>query len=408
MRFLFTSLFSNDLGLPTSTLPIATALRDRGHVVATCNPLKAPSTLIGEANLTNLPMRQIRPKVYAPSTPEVWNIDHFAALTGMLDERFVRESCQLLLATIDTYQPDVMVDSWNPCACIAAKIRGVPLVTIIHSYVHPLSQGFIWWRSSPSNVPTPVEVVNRVLCDYSLSPVQRVADLYVGDLTLVHGVMATDPLPLEANVTYIGVILWQKYGATLPLEIERFAAQHPVIWVYTGNPQYGPIPSWADSAVVLRTCIAALGNAPVRVVVTTGFHPLPQDIGQLPDNFLHIPYVPAREMAERSTLLVHHGGYNSCQLGLLTGTPSLVLPTFSEREGNARRVAKLGAGDFLIPTTDDRGQKYVAIDEFSQAVWNILNQQTYVEHAQIAGELLCAGKGPQRTADLLEQFVATG
>jgi UDP:flavonoid glycosyltransferase YjiC (YdhE family) len=408
MRFLFTSLFSNDLGLLTSSLPIATALQDRGHVVAACNPLRAPGALIAEAGLKNLPIRQVRPKVYAPSTPEVWNIDHFAALTGMLDERFVQKVCQLFLNTIDLYRPDVVVDSWNPCACIAARVRNVPVVTLIHSYVHPLSQGFIWWRPSPPNIPTPLEVVNRVLTEYALKPVQRVADLYVGDLTLVHGTAATDPLPPEAQITYTGAILWQKNSARLPLEVERFSARRPVIWVYTGNPQYGPIPSWADSAVVLRTCIAALANTPVRVVVTTGFHSLPQSVGQLPDNFMYIPYVAGLEMAKHSALLIHHGGYNSCQLGLLTGTPSLVLPTFSEREGNARRVARLGAGEFLIPTIDERGQKHVPIEQFSQAVWNILDQEMYVERARASGELLCAGRGPQQTADLLEQFIMTG
>jgi hypothetical protein len=55
-RFLITMLPANDLGLPTRMVPIARALADRGHEVAVFNPAPAPSRLISEAGLTNLPM----------------------------------------------------------------------------------------------------------------------------------------------------------------------------------------------------------------------------------------------------------------------------------------------------------------------------------------------------------------
>ena len=55
-KFLFTMLLANDLGLPTRMVPIARALVDRGHDVAVFNPAPAPSKLIAEAGLQNLPM----------------------------------------------------------------------------------------------------------------------------------------------------------------------------------------------------------------------------------------------------------------------------------------------------------------------------------------------------------------
>lgn len=404
MRFLFTYLFSNDLGLPTSTLPIATALLRRGHEVAACNPAPAPAALIDEAGITNISIRQLRPKIYAPSTPDVWNIDHFAALTGLLDERYVRATCRLLNEVIDSYRPDIIVDSWNPCVAIVAKIRRLPLATIIHSYVHPASDGFIAWEPPPATIPTPIEVLNRVLGEHGVPPVRRAAELYTGDVTLVHGVPETDPLPPDARVAYIGAVLWQRSAAELPPEVEAVGAHKPLIWVYTGNPQYGPIPSWADSSVVLQACVSALADEPVQVIVTTGFHPLPRDVGVLPPNFLHFPYLPAVAIASRSTLLIHHGGYNSCQLSLLTGTPSLVIPTFSEREGNARRLARLGAGAFLRPSNGVRGQKQVSDQDLRALVDHILATPTYADNARAAGVLLQAGGGPEKAAELLDEF----
>ncbi len=41
MTFLFFTLPSNDLGLLARSLPIARALRDRGHTVEFCTPARA-------------------------------------------------------------------------------------------------------------------------------------------------------------------------------------------------------------------------------------------------------------------------------------------------------------------------------------------------------------------------------
>ncbi len=56
-RFLFTVLPSNDLGLMTRTLPIATDLATRGHTVAFCTPGEAPAKLLREIGIENLRLR---------------------------------------------------------------------------------------------------------------------------------------------------------------------------------------------------------------------------------------------------------------------------------------------------------------------------------------------------------------
>ena len=56
-KILFTTLFSDDLGLLTRTLPIARELAKRGHRVAFCNPAYAPARLIEEAGFENLPFK---------------------------------------------------------------------------------------------------------------------------------------------------------------------------------------------------------------------------------------------------------------------------------------------------------------------------------------------------------------
>lgn len=122
----------------------------------------------------------------------------------MLNEGLVRAECEALIQLMADFGADCVVDAWNPFACLAARAARQPLVTIIQADMHPGNPGFIWWRLPPPNLPTPAPVVSRVLARYRLPPISRVAELFVGDLTLMVGMPATDPVPATAPVTYIG------------------------------------------------------------------------------------------------------------------------------------------------------------------------------------------------------------
>jgi MGT family glycosyltransferase len=207
-------------------------------------------------------------------------------------------------------------------------------------------------------------------------------------------------------VTYIGPILWQKPGASLPDWAADLDQDRPVIWLYPGNPRYVPgVNSPVDSLVILRACVAALADENVQVVLTLGHHALPRELLPLPDNFRHEPYVPGLDMAACSDLLIHHGGYGSCQTGLYTGTPAVIIPTFSERESNARRVAALGAGEFILPTTRGR-KKYVSPETLRATVRRVLSEPSFSANARrVSGSMRVFGGAPG-AVDLIEGVTA--
>ncbi|NUM43118.1 MAG: hypothetical protein HUU38_00315 [Anaerolineales bacterium] len=433
-KFLFTTLPSNDLGLLTRSLPLAHELRTRGHHIVFCSPAPAPSRLIAEAGLTNLRPRDpfyalvsgdFRPTTFAHLlrapraafklalltgfarqmlrlTSEIWHMDHFIALLGGQNENFVQLNVELLVSLIEETQPDAVVDFWNPFACLAARVAQKPLITVIQADMHPLSQGFIWWKPPPPHLPTALPAFNRVRHTFGLPPLHGISDLFLGDQTLLLGTPETDPLPPHAAGTYIGPILWQSPKENLPAWVESPPPAPPLIWVYSGNPRYAPgVRTAFDSSVVLSACIEALRDEPVRVALSTGHHLLPRKFLPLPDNFHYAPYLPGLAMAERSALLVHHGGYGSCQTGLYTGTPALILPTYSERESNARRVAALGAGEMLLPEIGNGGKKTVSPLEFRAKVRQLLSTPAYKENAMNIREKLRRYGGPAQAADLI-------
>ena len=230
-------------------------------------------------------------------------------------------------------------------------------------------------------------------------------DLSVGDITLVVGMPETDPLAAEADVTYIGSVLWQKENEKLPEWITGRKKDKPLIWLYSGNPRYFSGNTSFDSLIVIQACAAALADMAADVVLTTGHHELPKEVLPLPANFRHVKFLPGLAMAECSNLLIHHGGYGSCQTGLYTGTPAVILPTYSERESNARRVAATGAGE-VVAVENISGKKTVNIGVLRSVVQRVLTDPAYRENARRASERLHRYGGARQAAQLIEEFLS--
>jgi MGT family glycosyltransferase len=408
-KFLFTMLPANDLGLPTRLVPIARALADRGHEVAVFNPAPAPSKLIAEAGLQNLPMpsRPMRAPVRDLAQAEsAWDGEEFFAAL-YFDEESTRGETAVYVDLIRDYDPDVVVDSFGLLTCLAARVLAVPLVTVLQGNIHPASDGFLWWKKDrPAGLPSAAAVINKVAAEYGIAAVERCVDLLAGNLSLILGTPETDPLPASANVQYVGPIVWQREKAVLPEWVDALSCHKPLIWVYSGNPRYANAPTPIDSIVVVRAAIEALGDMPVHVVLTTGYQGLPDEVGALPPNFTHASYLPGLAMAERCDLMVHHGGHGSVMTGLLAGTPAVIVPTITERESNARRLVALGAGEIVMPVTRADGEKAIDAVVFGAAVNRVLKDAAYRHAAKRVSESMRQYAGAKAAADQVEQFAA--
>lgn len=435
-RFLFTTLPSDDLGLLTRSLPIARELKLRGHEVAYCHPARSPQILIAEGGFQNLlpdeplyhmmaatslrgllrllargkPLRTLKALTRTmkaldrASAAEMWNMDQFSAI---VDTDTLRANVDALTQLIQSFRADAVVDFWDLRACIAARILGKPLITVIQSQQHPKSPGFIWWKDPPRDIPSAAPVINGVLREYGLPEIKTVGDLFVGDLTLVLGIPELDPLPQTSCVTYIGPVLWQKPEAIVPSWITGMTTDKPVVWVYTGTLRYaGKRPTLFDSEIVLKASIEALSAEDVQVVLTTGYHELPRSFLPLPGNFRFEPFVPGLAMAKRSNVMIHHGGFGSCQTGIYVGTPAVIIPTFSERESNARRIVSQGAGEMVLPTSDASGKNKKADPaDLAAKVRKVLSNPSYKENSMRLRARLLEYGGAQQAARLIEERV---
>jgi MGT family glycosyltransferase len=403
-KFLFTMLPANDLGLPTRLVPIARVLADRGHEVAVFNPAPAPAKLIADAGLVNLP---VPPTTMTPfwgdldQANQAWDVEHmFGAMFS--DQEFVGDATTLNIDVIRGYAPDVVVDSFGPFGCLAARILHVPLVSVLQGNFHPASDGFLWWAGErPTGLPTATPLFNKVAAEHGVKPAERSVDLLAGDLSLIVGTPETDPV--SGDITHVGPIIWQRGSASLPDWVTALNRDKPVVWVYSGNPRYFGDPNPYDSIVVIHATIAALRDAPVHVVLTTGYQDMPEEVGALPSNFHRAAYLPGPAMAQHCDLMVHHGGHSSVMTGLAAGTPAVIIPTSTERESNARRLTALGAGEIMMPTAA-AGEKHIDEADFAEKVRRVLNDPSYRNAARRVAESMRKFGGTQEAADRIERF----
>jgi UDP:flavonoid glycosyltransferase YjiC (YdhE family) len=444
-RFLFTTLPTNDLGLLTRSLPIARELSNRGHEIVFSSPAKSPDVLIKDAGFKNLIPKQpfyylhskdlspaglVRllrsntvknefgnfyhfifellksiPVKFAPSTPDVWNMDHAAAMMGMMNKNFVSSQCKAMVRLIKEVNPDVVIDFWNPFMGIAARILQIPIICVIQADGHPDNNGFIWWKKQPANIPSALPSINKVLSVHNLPPLKKTEDLNIGDLTLVIGTPEMDPIPKGSIGIHIGPILWQNVKAELPAWLNKLEDGKPIIWIYSGNPNYSKKSTVVDSEVILEASIEALANEKFHIILTTGYHSIPEKYLPLPQNFHFEKYIPGLSLAKKCDLLIHHGGYGSCQTGIYAGKPAVIIPTFSERESNARRIALVSAGEYILPRTSKSRKKSIDIDEFKSKVRHVLSDKTYTKNASKQSKILRSYGGHQEATKYIEEFI---
>ena len=442
-KFLFTTLPTNDLGLLTRSLPLANELAKSGHKIYFSSPAKAPDTLIKNAGFVNLlpkhPFYQLDeysirgiiryikarkhkdeygnwinfiyklyraiPRKLPPKTAEIWDMDHAAVLTGMMNKNFVQANCEAYINLISEQNPDVIVDFWNPFACIAAKVLSKPLITVIQADAHPNNKGLIWWKDKPNDLPSALPTINSVITTYGLKSIAKTEELNIGDLTLVLGIPETDPIINNAECQYIGPVLWEKSDESLPEWVKNIDKSRPTIWIYSGNPRYSKKATIVDSEVILYASISTLADENANIILTTGHHNLPKEVLPLPENFHFSKYLPGLQLAEICDLMIHHGGYGSCQTGLFTGTPQVIIPTFSERESNARRIAACGAGEFVLTETMPDNKKGIDLLEFKEKVKKVLTTPAYLENAKKYSQKLKSYGGSEKAVKIIEAYI---
>ena len=145
----------------------------------------------------------------------------------------------------------------------------------------------------------------------------------------------------------------------------------------------------------LRAIIAALGDLPVRGVVTTGPTLDPAEF-EAPANVAVVRGAPHGALLQEATLFITHAGHGSTLRPLMAGVPLLCLPMGRDQNDNAARVAHRGAG-LTLPA--DASPEAIAA-----AVRRLLDEPAFKTSAEALGAAIRADEAGRDAAAAVERL----
>jgi UDP:flavonoid glycosyltransferase YjiC (YdhE family) len=113
----------------------------------------------------------------------------------------------------------------------------------------------------------------------------------------------------------------------------------------------------------LDTALRAVRDLPYNVVVTTGPGTDPAAYGPQPPHVLVVDFVPQALLLEHVSLVVSHTGSGTMLGALAEGLPQVCLPIGADQFANADQIARIGAGQVVLPDVRTPETIRAAIEE---------------------------------------------
>ena len=264
-------------------------------------------------------------------------------------------------AAIADERPDVILTDYLLLGgYVAAERAGIPLASLIHTVfplpapgLPPYGMGLQPARGALGRLRDAAfaQVFHRFY-DARLADLNRVRveaglpalaitfeQFWAADRLLVLTSPAFDfpATSLPSNVRYVGPQL-DDPAWLAPWE-------PPAAWQDDGRPLalVSLSTTYQGQADVVRRIVAALGEMPVRGLVTLGPALRPEEI-TLPSNVRAEQYAPHTLVCPQADLVVTPGGHGTIITALSCGVPVVCLPMGRDQADNAARVVWRGAG----------------------------------------------------------------
>lgn len=352
-KILYAWEFGNNLGHVGAFLPLAQALRDRGHEIGfVLAQVASADGILGREGFRWL-QAPVMPEMRAKQPPLSYadillrfGYAHPDTLTGLTVAW--RELIRLTGARL------VMPDH-APTAILAARTLGIPILTYSYGFCvpppgAPTPNMRPWLKVDPMRLVaierTALASINAVLARFGHAPFQDVASLFnVDEPSMMTFPELDHYAPCRGRATY-----WGSLAGTLSGAPARWPdGDGPRIFAYLR-----PEVRHAEAA------LAALKASGLRCLVvfpgigTTALDRYRSDRMTIATTPLDTPSI-----LEQADACINYGGHGMTAAFLRAGKPLLLLPGHLEQFLLARRVEEMGAGLLVDPEkpADDLPEK---------------------------------------------------
>jgi UDP:flavonoid glycosyltransferase YjiC (YdhE family) len=330
-RILFAWELGANLGHIVAMLGVARRLRERGHRVVFALRDLSNAVLLAREGFAFFPAppppRAARPASYA-SYAAMLAGEAFPSLNATLAGALAWRS--ILTAT----RADLLIADHAPLALLAARGRklrvaafGVPFtVPTLH---RPLPR----FRASDGDARKEEDVLlrrlNKAAAALRAPPLERLADLYRVDATMVRAVPETDCFAPRPQADYV---VPQPADAGEAVPAWPTANGQKVLVYLRAGPWIGPV---CDAlAEQEATAIAQIANIDADAAAALG----------RPGLTVTRELCKFSELIRQSDAVICHANHNTVVGALLAGKPLVMMPNQVEQALTAARVAAIGAG----------------------------------------------------------------
>jgi MGT family glycosyltransferase len=308
-------------------------------------------------------------------------------------------------------RPDALVADYLLLGALAAAERGeVPAGVLVHNATYPgpvpgappPSSGFpaprtaldrlrdrAWAaamrRTAARNV---LPSLNRARASLRLTLLQAPFEQYerAGRVLILSSASFDFPAArLPANVRYVGT----PFDPESPGPWRSPWPEHdrrPLVLVSLSTLKQGQGP-------VMQRVLRAVGNLPIRALVTLGPSLDPADF-EAPPNAAMERFVPHAAVLPAAAALVTQCGLSTVSKALAHGVPMVCIPVTADQPDNAARVAAVGAGIRLGRSAGD--------GQIAKAIETILTDKRYKDGALYMAAQMSREHGAETAADELE------
>jgi MGT family glycosyltransferase len=155
--------------------------------------------------------------------------------------------------------------------------------------------------------------------------------------------------------------------------------------------------TYMDQAEALQRVTTALGELPVRGLVTTG-PSIPVESIDAPANVTVVERAPHSEVLRHASAIVTHAGHGTVIKALAAGVPVVALPLGRDQLDNAARVAHHGAGLRLKPNAKP--------EAIAKAVRRVVEEGSFSAAAERIAAAIAAETARDQAAEELEALAS--
>jgi UDP:flavonoid glycosyltransferase YjiC (YdhE family) len=295
-------------------------------------------------SFSHRPIRSIAPEQF---------LDSLASGRPVYDAKTLEGYVADDLSLLEELRPDVVIGDFRLSLSVSSRVARIPYLAITNAYWSPfracrfpmpelpLSKrlgvplaSFLFRLASPMAFALHARPLNQVCRAHGLSSLgPDLRRVYTdADHTLYADVPELVPTrDLPPTHHYLGPIAWSPTVET-PGWWGDVIEHRPTIYATLGS---------SGRPDLLGNVFEALADLPVTVLAASAGKDI---VGPVPPNVRVAPYLPGREAAERSSLVICNGGSPTTHQALMVGTPVLGLASNLDQHLNMIAIVDRGAG----------------------------------------------------------------